>query len=264
MKDLHRTDTLLFDLDDTLIVEVQSADDSFIETIRQIDPAVDADAFVKAIRMKAREIWYALPTIDYCLKIGISSWEGLWADFTGDHDRLAELQELSSWYRFETWKQTLLKFNIPDEKLAEKLSNDFRSIRNSKHVLFPETIDTLQKAKVKYKLGLITNGAPDLQWKKIRGGGLDPYFNYIAISGEQGYAKPDTRLFEIAIHSLQTDKAKSIMIGDTLKTDIKGGRDSGIGTIWVNRNHKEADGIKPDYEVGNLSEIFHVIDSSGS
>ena len=55
-------EAILFDLDDTLIVEWKSAEESFIETIGQIDSHVNADEFLKTIREQARELWYKLPT----------------------------------------------------------------------------------------------------------------------------------------------------------------------------------------------------------
>jgi len=211
------------------------------------------------IRKQARDNWYKLPTIDYCLKIGISSWEALWADFIGECKELEELRNLSAKYRFETWHQTLIKFDINDNETAEKLSRDFKRIRNTKHKLFPETKDTLDLLKRTYRLGLITNGAPDLQWKKINGGNIKQYFDHIAISGEHGYAKPDSRLFDTAINALKSDKANTIMVGDSLIKDIKGAQDCGLKAIWINRNENKAEDIKPDYEITDLTKISYIL-----
>jgi putative hydrolase of the HAD superfamily len=252
-------DTLLFDLDDTLIVEWGSAEESFLETIDQLDFQIDKIEFLEVIRKQARENWYKLPTINFCRNIGISSWEALWADFTGDDEQYTKLRELSSGYRFDTWYQALTRFNISDAIIAERLSSEFKRIRKSKHILFPETIETLKKLKNEFKLGLITNGAPDLQWKKINGGNLKHYFDYIAISGELGFAKPDKKLFDIVIKELGSIPECTIMIGDSLSTDIKGGKDSGLRTIWINRTGNKTDEIKPDYEVTNLLEILKII-----
>ena len=252
-------DTVLFDLDDTLIVEWKSAEESFIETISQTDYPVNADEFVRAIRETARELWYKLPTIDFCRGIGISSWEGLWADFTGDDESFEKLRDLSAAYRFETWNQTLSKFNIHNPEMADKLSLEFKRIRNTKHILFPETIGVLERLKSLCKLGLITNGAPDLQWKKIDGGDLRKYFNSIIISGEHGYAKPDQRIFDDAMKELNSEKSGTVMVGDTLKSDIKGAQDYGLTTIWINRNKKDASEIKPDFEITDLSQIYNIL-----
>jgi putative hydrolase of the HAD superfamily len=254
-----QADTLLFDLDDTLIVELKSAEESFLETISQLDAQINAGEFLNAIQKQARDLWYNLPTIEYCLKIGISSREGLWADFTTEKEEYKMLRELSGSYRFNTWNQTLIKFNINDARIAERLSSDFIRIRNSKHILFPETTDILTKLSKRYKLGLITNGAPDLQWKKIIGGNLKHYFDYVAVSGEHGYAKPDKRLFDIAIRGLESTPDRTVIIGDRLTTDIKGGSDAGLTTIWVNRDGGMTDEIKPDYEVATLTEIHKIL-----
>lgn len=252
-------DTVLFDLDDTLIVEWKSAEESFIETIGQIDHKIDIDEFIKTIRGQAKELWYKLPTIDFCLKIGISSWEALWAEFDGNDNHYKILRDLSPNYRFETWNQTLIKFNINNPDIANKLSLEFKKIRDTKHKLFPETKDTLDKLKSLVKLGIITNGAPDLQWKKINGGNLKHFFDCITISGEHGYAKPDKRLFDIAMDGLKAKKSSAIMVGDSLNSDIRGAQDFGIKTIWINRNNNKFENIKPDYEIANLTEIIKII-----
>lgn len=255
----NHVDTILFDLDDTLMEELNSAEESFIETIRQAGLQINDGEFLKTIQKQAKENWYKLPTIKYCLKIGISSREGLWADFTGANKQLAKLRELSGEYRFKTWNQTLCKFNINDAKMADMLSLEFKRIRNSKHILFPETTDTLTRLKNKFKIGLITNGAPDLQWKKINAGNLKHFFNQITISGEHGYAKPDKRIFDTALKGLKSSRSSTIMVGNNLITDIKGGQDFGLMTIWINRNGTETNEIKPHYEVKNLSDIDGIL-----
>jgi len=259
MKMVDKIDTILFDLDDTLIVEWKSAEESFIETILQLDSKIDTDIFLNTIRDEAKRQWYDLPTIDFCLKIGISSWEALWADFTGENENFVRLRELAETYRFSTWKQTLVRMGIYDDITAKQLSADFKRIRNQKHILFPETISVLLNLKEKYKLGLITNGAPDLQWKKINGGNLKSYFDFIAISGEYGFAKPDKQLFDIILKKLNSSKDKTILIGDSLNTDIRGGLDCGILTFWINRSNRKPDNIKPDYELTNLLDIEKTI-----
>jgi putative hydrolase of the HAD superfamily len=253
-------DTILFDLDDTLIVEWKSAEESFIDTIGLIDNNIDPDEFVKIIREQARELWYKLPTIDYCLKVGISSYEALWADFSGENENIKQLNALVDKYRFEAWNNALSIFNIKNPEISHRLSNEFKRIRNTRHELFPETLDVLNVLKPNYKLGLVTNGTPDLQWKKINGGNLRHFFNFIAISGDYGYGKPDERLFNAAIIGMESEKSNTIMVGDRLKTDIAGALQTGLKTIWINRNGFDRhDDIKPDFELQNLSDIEKIL-----
>ena len=45
------------------------------------------------------------------------------------------------------------------------------------------------------------------------------------------------------------------MVGDSLSSDIKGGINAGLKTVWVNPNHLPCGDIKPDYEIEALSQL---------
>ena len=46
------------------------------------------------------------------------------------------------------------------------------------------------------------------------------------------------------------------MVGNSLKSDIAGAQGAGLKAIWLNRDNNKLDGsVKPDYEIGNLSEL---------
>ena len=45
------------------------------------------------------------------------------------------------------------------------------------------------------------------------------------------------------------------MVGDSLTSDIQGGINAGLRTVWVNPAHKAADRIHPDYEIEGLSQL---------
>ena len=44
-------------------------------------------------------------------------------------------------------------------------------------------------------------------------------------------------------------------VGDSLSSDIKGGINAGIKTVWVNPEHKNCGDIRPDYEIESLSQL---------
>jgi len=258
---MNQYKAILFDLDDTLLVERDSARDSFIEIIKSFDLGIDENEFVRIIREEARILWYELPTIEYCLKVGISSWEALWADFDGADINLKLLSGLVGEYRIKSWENALSRFGICNGSIAQKLGDSFKRIRNTKHIVYPDSIECLEQLKPHYKLGLITNGATDLQWKKINGSNLRHYFSAIVISSEYGFAKPDPHLFLEAMSLLKSTSENTIMVGDTLKTDIKGAKEAGIRSIWINRNNKNCDDpdLKPDYEINSLSLLKEVL-----
>ncbi len=76
-----RDNVILFDLDDTLVVEFKSAQESFLGTAELVKDkyGINPAEFRVITREKAGKLWHQLPVYDYIRKIGVSSWEGLWA-----------------------------------------------------------------------------------------------------------------------------------------------------------------------------------------
>jgi putative hydrolase of the HAD superfamily len=249
---------LIFDLDDTLVVEEVSAEEAFVETGRlaQAKYGLDPHQLHTTLRKCCRELWYAFPSHPYCKRVGISSWEGLWSEFTGSDPRLRELRDWAPEYRFESWRTALLQSGIDNKQLAAELADTFPKIRRLKHIVYPDTIPVLKDLSHRYSLGLLTNGAPDLQRRKIEGAGLAAFFNEVFISGEIGFGKPDPKIFEMMLAKLKSYPETTLMIGNSLSADIAGAQGAGIPGVWVNRTGKVCDsGSTPDWEIAGLSEL---------
>lgn len=234
---------ILFDLDDTLVIEYESAQEAFLNVCRGLaDYGMDPSAMSKTVQEKARELWHGMPTYEYCLRIGISSWEGLWANFIGEHPKLKELNSLRKKYQVTSWLLALNHFGIDSKTLAEEFSDRFHIERRKLHKTFEDTFETLDQLSKSYRLGLITNGTPDLQREKIRGSGIGSYFENILISGEVDHAKPDKEIFLMAAEYFQVSPAAMIMIGDSIGTDIIGSNNAGMQSVWINRKNKKLTG----------------------
>jgi len=118
---------LLFDLDDTLVVEEPAAAASFTATahLASTRHRVNVEKLAVAARERARELWYATPTHPYCMRVGISSWEGLWCRFDGDEPDVRWLREWSPRYRREAWGLALADQGVHDPVLAEELGERY-------------------------------------------------------------------------------------------------------------------------------------------
>ena len=58
------------------------------------------------------------------------------------------------------------------------------------------------------------------------------------------------------------DPKKAILVGDSLTSDILGGKNAGVTTVWVNPSHAPArPDIQPDYEIGYLSQLQALLDT---
>jgi hypothetical protein len=90
---------VLLDLDETLIEEHSAAVATFEATAAFAETTdhrlTDRVGLITAARVHARALWAFAPTYDYCLRIGISSTEGLWCRFEGDDVATAALRRWS-------------------------------------------------------------------------------------------------------------------------------------------------------------------------
>lgn len=266
---LQDHEALIFDLDDTLVVEEASAEAAFLQTCelaRQrygLDPA----ALHATLRQTCRSIWHDSPARPYCVEIGISSWEGLWARFVGEDENLKVLRAWAPTYRKESWLQALRTHGVDDEALAVELGETFPTHRRKRHIVYDDARAALEHLGRSYRLGLLTNGASDLQREKIEGAGLARYFDDIVISGDVGVGKPSSRIYEIMLSRLKVTPQQAVMIGNSLRSDVAGARKVGMKTIWVNRTgDARIDGIAPDLEVSDLAELASAcsgLDNSG-
>ena len=259
-----KIETVLFDLDETLIEEEASNDASALAAcaIAHRCHQVDVRAMLTALRARCRELWRAGPAVQYCSDIGISSREGLWGAFTGDHPQLEILREWIPGYRVDAWVGALAAAGIDDRALAGELADFFLADRKSRHVVFPESQQVLDVLQARVKLGMITNGASDIQRAKIVGSGLASYFDTILVSGEEGFGKPRPEIFRLAIDRLGVDEASAVMIGDSLARDIAGAAGVGIKSVWVNRiGVTGTDRFPiPDAEMRDLSRLPELLE----
>lgn len=117
--------------------------------------------------------------------------------------------------------------------------------------------DLLAQLAGRCRMGLITNGLPEVQRPRLAGSGVAGYFAFVAISEEIGVAKPDPRFFETALALAgHPDPRRVLVIGDSLSSDIRGGVQAGLDTLWYNPAGKPADPRwVAKYEVRTLEEI---------
>lgn len=89
------------------------------------------------------------------------------------------------------------------------------------------------------RIALVTNGLGEVQRPRVRRVGLEPYLHAVMISGETGVSKPAAGAFDLTFEYLgidpdETARRCSLMVGDSLSSDIRGGSDYGVATCWFN------------------------------
>ena len=250
---------LIFDLDDTLVVEKAAAAAAFIETCQLATEryGIDAESLHATLRESCRELWYHhSPARAYAVDVGISSWEALWSHFSGEGDDRRQLRTWAPDYRRGSWHNALRAHGVDDIDFAAELAETFPALRCQRHVVYDDVPAVLEHTRQSFRLGLLTNGAADLQREKIAGAGIAPYFDEILVAGDIGVAKPHARMFTTMLSRLAVQPNEAVMIGDSLSKDIAGAQAVGMKAVWLNRDGADGrDDIIPDLEARDLMEL---------
>jgi YjjG family noncanonical pyrimidine nucleotidase len=175
------------------------------------------------------------------------------------------------WKQFEqgTISQQVIKV-LRFEQLGEALTIDLDAEEFSyKYLLhLSEGTDLIDGARKiieylsdKVDLVLITNGLTIVQRPRIKNSGLENYFKEVIISEEVGFAKPDTKIFDITFERLNFPAREDVLIiGDSLSSDIAGGINYGIDTCWYNPSGKDGNAdFQCTYTIKELNEIMHIL-----
>ena len=158
------------------------------------------------------------------------------------------------------------RFGVLFEKLgktvdATKCARTYEKNLSIGHYFLPgaeEAVDALSK---KYRLFLASNGTSSVQKGRMTSANLYRFFETVFVSQEIGHNKPSKAYFDACFATIPDfDKEKAMIVGDSLSSDIKGGINAGIKTVWVNPGHKASGDVKPDYEIEYLYQLESLLE----
>lgn len=122
-----------------------------------------------------------------------------------------------------------------------------------------EIEDLLSYLSNKYQIYAASNGIYGMQINRLKKSNLDKYFKDIFVSDKMGYEKTDKRFFEKIMNITKYSNKYLIMIGDSIKSDIIGAKNSGIKSIYFNKGNKKISDKDFTYQVKKLSEIKKIL-----
>ncbi len=107
----------------------------------------------------------------------------------------------------------------------------------------------------------VTNGTASVQRSKIGISGLDRYLEELFISEELGAVKPQKEFFgQCAARIPDYSEERTLIIGDSLTSDMLGGHNAGIDCCWYNPMHiPRAVSFPVRYEIAHLSEVAEIV-----
>ena len=153
---------------------------------------------------------------------------------------------------------TLKKFGVLDNDLALQLSADYIELSPNKTNLFPEVTETLEYLKPKYHLHIITNGFNEVQFRKLRNCGIEHFFEKVVTSDNAKSQKPNFKIFEYALTSVNAKKSDSLMIGDDWHLDVMGAKAYGFDQVYFNPNFIKNSG-NATFEINSIGELINLL-----
>lgn len=127
--------------------------------------------------------------------------------------------------------------------------------------LYAGARELLERLQGRARLAMVTNGIGAVQRGRIERLDLTKYFDAVSISGELGMAKPGPAIFDHTLDGLGVDdRASVVMVGDSLASDVAGGINAGIDTIWFNPRAEQADDVVPTHDVISLGAVGDLVD----
>lgn len=216
---MSKYETLIFDLDDTLIDNNLSIKYAFTIIINQLGIEYSDDLFFK---------WKKFDTAYW------HTWE------SGNMiipDSIKTLEDKIIYLRSNRFVIFFKKLKI-DFQTAVAINELYCSMLGVNIVEIENACKLLQELNSDYEIIIATNGPKDAAINKLEKAKLKSYISSIICSEEIGFSKPMPEFFNFLYDKAQNkDKNKMLLIGDSLTTDILGGMNNGIDTCWFNPNN---------------------------
>ena len=129
--------------------------------------------------------------------------------------------------------------------------------------LYPDTKMILEILSKKYKLGVIANQSLGTK-ERLDNWNIGKYFDVVVASAEAGCAKPDLKIFNLALEQAGCKPNDAVMIGDRLDNDIVPAKQIGMKTVWVRQGFAKYQIIcneseQPDFIIDSISDILDIL-----
>lgn len=163
------------------------------------------------------------------------------------------------------------EYGIQCEDLSGYLA-DFQKNLGCEYQLTTNALAVCRTLKSRgYHQFVVTNGVTETQKNKLKLSGLADVMEEIFVSQEVGFDKPQKEFFEVCFERIEKrypafTKSQTLIIGDSLSSDIKGGQNAGIDTCFFKiQEAGAAEGgmaqVIPTWQIGSLDEVLELVNA---
>ena len=253
---------VIFDLDDTLTVHQAAYDGSYLVIAEEIARQHEVDPVAMAATMSGiiRSAGEKGPQAEFVRSIGIGGRDLLWGEAGADRLELVDISSRLDDFRVTTWLTVLRSHGIGDKRLAARFAEQFPEEMWARIKPFPETQAVVHRLTDRFRLGILTNGMPPHQHRKLAASGVADVFDAVVASGGIGVGKPDQPAYQAVLDAMRVCADEAVMVGDTYERDIEGAVAAGLRAVWVDRSSKGEPRSEVPYErISSLSELLELL-----
>lgn len=123
-----------------------------------------------------------------------------------------------------------------------------------------DSINLLDRLGGKVKQYIVTNGTAAVQVTKLKITGIEDLVDGIFISEFVGIEKPSVEFFNHVKEKTGYCEESTVIVGDSLTSDMLGGQNAGIRNWWYNPfGAKNTKGVNIEREITNLQQVEELI-----
>ena len=218
--------TILFDADNTLFDFSRAEREAIADTMRFCD-IVPTEGLIRTYSEINDAMWKRLER----------------GEIAKEDLRVARFFEFCKACRFE--------IDVP------RMANAYIDFLSQKNHLIDGALEICKALSRRYRLYIVTNGIKTVQRKRFAASCLLPYFADVFISEELGFEKPHRGFFDaVAARIPDFSTSSTLIVGDSLSSDIRGGIEAGLDTCWYNPKGIKSGGALPiTYEIRALKDL---------
>lgn len=157
---------------------------------------------------------------------------------------------LDAWWRGnmeETWPG--------QADLAEEMQRWWQADRFDS--VFPDVLPALRKLRaLGIPMAILSNYTTDLE-DLLHHLSLREFFDFVIISASVGIAKPDPRIFDLAVVRADLPRHRLLYVGDHFGDDIEGARAANIDAVLIDRSTRHSRALCP--RIGSLMDLVSYI-----
>jgi putative hydrolase of the HAD superfamily len=212
-------DAVLFDLDDTLCVYEQTADEVLTGAFDAVgvDPFFDGDEYVARFD-----------------------------EFLDAGEEIAEIRRAC----FAAFAEEAGH----DDTLGHEVAAAYAERRDPSGVAFtPGAREALDAVADDYRVGMVTNGDPGLQKPKLDTLGIADCFETVVHGGVDAPYKPNPEPFHLALEDLGVAPERAVHVGNSLESDVRGALAAGLDVAWIANGRVPEP--QPDYVLETVAGV---------